>query len=495
VRALLIYPEIPETFWSFKYALRMIRKSASSPPLGLLTVAGMLPESWELKLVDMNIGDLTQRDLKWADCALVSAMVIQRDSAKAVIRRCKDAGLTVIAGGPIFSTEHERFDEVDHFVLGEAEASLPQLLQDLEKGQAKRMYSASEFPDLTRTPIPRWDLVDPRRYSSRNIQYSRGCPHACDFCAVTQLFGHRWRTKSAEQIIAELDSLYEIGWRGTVGFVDDNLIGNKKKLKEELLPAIIKWRRGKWGMTFSTQVTINLADDPVLMAQMVRAGFDTVFVGIESVNDESLNECNKRQNEGRDFLEDVRRMQRAGLVVQGGFIVGFDHDTPAVFERLTRFIQQSGIATAMVGMLQAPSGTRLYQRLQREGRIRQDISGDNADGTTNIVPQMGLDSLRNGYWRTFSDLYSPRNYYARLRTFLREYRPRPVRARLHGWHILAFFRALYYLGIVGEERFYYHGLLLWTLFHNPRAFPTAIVLAISGYHLRICSKSPFQPVV
>jgi len=380
MNALLIYPEIPDTFWSFKHALRMIRKSASSPPLGLLTVAGMLPEDWNLKLMDMNVSDLTEADLKWADRALVSAMAIQRDSARAVIHRCKQAGLDVIAGGPLFAIEYESFNEVDHFVLGEAENVLPHLLEDLDRGTADRIYSSQEYPDLDVTPIPRWDLVDPRKYSSRNIQYSRGCPHACDFCAVTQLFGHKTRTKSPDQIIAELNSLYDIGWRGTVGFVDDNLIGNKRKLMEELLPALIEWRRGKWGMTFSTQVTIKLADDPELMAQMIRAGFDTVFVGIESVEEESLNECNKRQNAGRDILADVRQMQRAGFVVQGGFIVGFDHDTPAVFERLTRFIQQSGIATAMVGMLQAPSGTELYQRLQREGRIRQDISGDNADG-------------------------------------------------------------------------------------------------------------------
>ncbi len=486
MRALLIYPEIPETFWSFKHALRMIRKRASSPPLGLLTVAGMLPDEWELRLLDLNIVELRDNDLEWADYALVSAMVIQRDSAREAIRRCKESGLRVIAGGPVFSSEHECFADVDHFVLGEAEGSLPTLLSDLEQGNPRRIYESKEHPGLESTPVPRWDLVDMRTYSSRNIQYSRGCPHNCDFCSVTQLFGHQFRTKTPDQIIAELDSLYNIGWRGTVGFVDDNLIGNKKKVKTELLPALIDWRRHKWGMTFSTQVTIDLADDEELMDLMVRAGFDTVFVGIESIDEESLSECNKRQNSNRNMLEDVKRIQRAGLIVQGGFIVGFDHDTPAVFGKLTEFIQQSGIATAMVGMLQAPAGTKLYSRLKREGRIVQDMSGDNADGSTNIMPAMGMEELRNGYNEALSELYSPRNYYARLRTLLREYHPHPVRARLHGWHILAFFRSLYFLSIVGEERFHYPGLLLWTIFRNPRAFPTAIVLAISGYHLRMC---------
>jgi radical SAM superfamily enzyme YgiQ (UPF0313 family) len=481
-----LYPEIPDTFWSFKHALRMIRKKAGAPPLGLLTVASMLPVDWDLRLLDLNVAGLSVQDLEWADVALISAMVVQRDSARAAIRLCKEHGLKVIAGGPLFSSEHEKSEGVDHFVLGEAESSLPALLADLEGGRAQRIYSQPGYPDLTETPVPRWSLIDSRDYSSRNIQYSRGCPHNCDFCSVTQLFGHKCRTKSAAQIVTELDSLYDLGWRGTVGFVDDNLIGNKRKLKTELLPALIDWRRSRRGMTFGTQVTINLADDDELMSLMVRAGFDTVFVGIESLSDASLSECNKKQNENRNMLEDVRKIQRAGLVVQGGFIVGFDHDTPDVFERLAAFIQQSGIATAMVGMLQAPAGTSLYDRLKSEGRIRGEMSGDNADGTTNIVPAMGMEQLRKGYRGTLAKLYSPRNYYARVRTFLREYRPRPVRARLRWWHILAFFRSVYFLGIVGEERFRYPALLLWTIFRKPRAFPMAIVLAISGYHLRMC---------
>lgn len=486
MNALLVYPRFPDTFWGFKHALRLIRKKASSPPLGLLTVASMLPDDWELRLVDLNITELSDDDLAWADCALVSAMVVQRDSARQTIALCKQSGLTVIAGGPLFSSEHGDFGEVDHFVLNEAELTLRPFLEDFARGEARRVYSSGEHADLRDTPIPRWDLVQSRHYASRNIQYSRGCPHDCDFCSVTQLFGHRPRTKSIEQVVAELDSLYELGWRGTVGFVDDNLIGNRRKLLTELLPALIGWRAGKWGMSFSTQVTVNLADDAELMDLMVRAGFDTVFVGIESVDEASLSECNKRQNEHRDLLDDVRRIQRAGMQVQGGFIVGFDHDTHTVFERMAAFIQQSGIATAMVGMLQAPAGTRLHERLSGEGRIRNVMSGDSVDGTTNIVPTMGVELLEQGYRSMMTELYSPANYYARLRTFLREYRPRPARARLHGWHVLAFFRSLYYLGVVGKERFRYQGFLIWTLFRNPRAFPTAIVLAISGYHLRLC---------
>jgi radical SAM superfamily enzyme YgiQ (UPF0313 family) len=488
MNALLIYPEVPDTFWSFKHALRLIRKRAGSPPLGLLTVAAMLPDDWDLRLVDLNIGQLGDDDLAWADCALVSAMVVQKEAARRVISRCKAAGLTVIAGGPLFTCPEGDIPEVDHFVLNEAERTLPSFLADFAEGRAERVYRSDEFADLRQTPPPRWDLIDGRAYSSRNIQYSRGCPFNCDFCSVTELFGHAWRTKSADQILAELDSLYGVGWRGTVGFVDDNLIGNKELLRTELLPALIEWRKGKWGMTFGTQVTIGLADDPELMALMVKAGFQTVFVGIESVDEGALTECNKKQNENRDMLEDVKRIQRAGLQVQGGFIVGFDHDTPAVFQRMAEFIQRSGITTAMVGLLQAPVGTSLYKRLEREGRINNLMTGDNTDGTTNVVPVMGLEALQKGYRQILMDLYSPRNYYKRLRTFLREYRPPRTSARLRGWHILAFFRSLYYLGIVGKERFEYPGLLLWTLLNRPKAFPTAIVLAISGYHFRKCGE-------
>lgn len=486
MNALLIYPKFPDTFWSFKYALKLIRKKGSSPPLGLLTVAAMLPDAWNKRLVDQNVSDLTADDLAWADYALVGGMVIQRESARRVIARCKDAGLTVIAGGPLFTSEHEQFERVDHFVLNEAEITLPRFLADLEKGQAARVYTSPDFADLRTTPVPMWELANPRDYASRSIQFSRGCPYDCDFCSVTQLFGRRWRTKTAEQIVAELESLYSLGWRGTVSFVDDNLTGNKRLLRDELLPALIEWRRGKWGMTFSTQVTIDLADDAELMALMVRAGFDTVFIGIESLDEESLSECNKSQNRNRDLMADVKRIQRAGLQVQGGFIVGFDHDTPSVFQRQAEFIQKSGIVTAMVGLLQAPVGTGLYQRLKREGRLDSETSGDNVDGTTNVVPRMGVGPLQNGYTRMLRDIYSPRNYYPRLRTFLREYNPPRTRARLRGWHILAFFRSLYFLSVVGKERFRYPGLLLWTVFNRPRAFPIAIVLAISGYHFRRC---------
>jgi radical SAM superfamily enzyme YgiQ (UPF0313 family) len=484
---LLINPEFPDTFWSFKHALEFARKRASLPPLGLLTVAAMLPSEWAKRLVDVNVTRLTEQDLAWADYAFVSGMIVQRESAHQIIARCKKAGVKVVAGGPLFISEYEQFTDVDHFVLSEAELTLPPFLTDLEQGRAQRVYSTAEFADIQKTPGPLWALADLDRYASMCIQFSRGCPYNCDFCNVTALFGHRPRTKTASQIIAELDDLYEVGWRGHVFFVDDNLIGNKRVLKTELLPALIEWQKGKAGMPFNTEASINLADDEQLMELMVEAGFDTVFIGIETPDEDSLLECSKNQNKNRDLVEDVKRIQRAGLQVQGGFIVGFDNDKPSIFQRQIDFIQKSGIVTAMVGLLQAPPGTMLYERLKQEGRLLDRMSGDNVDGTTNIIPVMNFDALREGYHNILQHIYSPEHYYQRVKTFLREYKTPKIHAPLKLEYLLAFFRSIYSLGILGQERVYYWKLLFWTLFRRPSLFHLAVTLAIYGHHFRkIC---------
>ena len=481
---LLVSPKFPDTFFSYRHALKIIGKRAALPPLGLLTVAAMLPKGWNRRLADLNVGKLKAKDLAWADYAFISAMGIQRKACRDVVTRCKRAGVKVVAGGPLFAAEHERFDEVDHYVLNEAELTLPLFLADLENNRAKRVYETSAFASIKQTPVPAWELADLRQYASVNIQYSRGCPFDCEFCNVTALFGHKPRTKSVGQILAELDALYDAGWRDGVFFVDDNFIGNKGPLKTGLLPALIEWRKARPHITFYTEASINLADDPELMRMMVEAGFDTVFVGIETPNEAGLAECNKGQNLNRDLVADVKRMQRAGLQVQGGFIVGFDSDTPSIFDRQIDLIQKSGIVAAMVGLLQAIPGTRLFNRLKGEGRLAGESTGDNVDGTTNIIPRMNLDALREGYRKILSHIYAPKHYYERVRTFLREYRMPEVKASVRISDIRALLSSAVRLGVVGRERFHYWRLLAWTRTHRPELFTLAVRLAIHGHHFR-----------
>lgn len=485
MNALLIYPAFPDTFWSFKYALKFIRKKSTLPPLGLLTVGALLPPEWNKRVVDVNVTRLDRQDLDWADMVLLSAMSVQRPSALEILDRCSEAGVLVVAGGPLFTGEPDQFPQVDHLVLNEAEITLPTFLADWEHGCAQPRYTTESFPDLRQTPTPLWELADLGKYASMSVQYSRGCPFHCEFCNVTALFGHRPRAKTADQIIAELEGLQAAGWKSRVFFVDDNLIGNKKALKTELLPALIDWRRRAGDMSFYTEASINLADDPELMDMMVAAGFDMVFIGLETPDQESLAECSKSQNLGRDLVEDVKCIQRAGLQVQGGFIVGFDNDTPSIFERQIDFIQASGVVTAMVGLLNALPGTRLYERLRMAGRLASQLTGDNVDGTTNIIPRlMDLEALQAGYRELMQRIYSPEHYYRRIRTFLRNYRTPTIRGHVDLQHVLALFRSFFYLGIVGRERFHYWRLLLWTVLHRPRFLPLAVTLAIYGHHFR-----------
>ncbi len=487
MNALLVYPEFPDTFWSFKHALKFIRKRASLPPLGLLTVAAMLPRTWRQRLVDLNVRTLTDRALAWADVVCISAMIVQRGAAERLIARCRAAGKTIIAGGPLFTSAHAEFPDVDYFVLNEAELTLPEFLRDFGQGRARRVYATTEFADIRVSPVPRWDLADVNRYGSMALQYSRGCPFDCEFCDVTAKFGHAPRIKAPAQVIAELDALHAVGWRGAVFFVDDNFIGNKRALKSELLPALVRWQRERRRtFPFYTEASINLADDEELMRAMVEAGFDTVFVGIETPDATALAECNKRQNQRRDLVADVKRIQRAGLQVQGGFIVGFDSDVATIFQRQVEFIQQSGIVTAMVGLLNALPDTRLYARLEREGRLVGVSSGDNVDGTMNFTPRMPLDQLVEGYRSILRRIYAPRPYYQRIRTFLREYRRSRVAAPLSWRHGFALAWSSVRLGMVGRERFHYWRLLAWTLFHRPALLQLSVTLAIYGHHFRKC---------
>lgn len=488
MRVLLVYPDFPDTFWSFNHALKFISKKSAFPPLGLLTIASMLPIVWEKKLIDMNVTGLKDSDLKWADYVFISAMSIQSKSVRNIIARCKKLGIKTVAGGPLFTAWYDEYDDIDYLILNEAEVTLPMFLEDFETGQLKHIYTSSQWADLKKTPVPLWNLIDIKKYANMNIQYSRGCPFSCEFCDIILLYGRIPRFKSKEQLLLELDALYASGYRKSVFFVDDNFIGNKEILKNEILPFIIEWmEKNSYPFSFYTEASINLSDDEELMRLMVKAGFNMVFVGIESPNEESLVECNKHQNNNRNLLDSIKKFQKFGLQVQGGFIVGFDNDPETIFETLIKFIQESGITTAMVGLLNAPRGTKLYRRLFDEGRILNGMSGDNTDFTMNFIPKMNPDKLLEGYKRVISYIYSPKYYYERIMQFFKQYNTNKHNVCLNSFsfsEIKALIKSIFLLGIIGKERIYYWKLFFWTLFKHPKLFPMAINMAILGYHFR-----------
>jgi radical SAM superfamily enzyme YgiQ (UPF0313 family) len=488
LKILLVYPKNTDTFWSFKHALKFISKKAAFPPLGLLTVAAMLPSEWKKKLVDMNITSLKDKDIRWADYVFISAMVVQQDSTREVIDRCKKFGIKTVGGGPLFTPGYDDFklDDVDHIICAEAENIMPRFVADLKNGTAKHMYNAEGWPDISTSPVPLWSLINMRKYQLMSLQYSRGCPFNCEFCDIVVMNGHIPRTKNKEQVLAELNAIYDQGWRGSVFFTDDNFIGNKRKLKAEILPAMAQWNKAKnYPYSFFTEVSINLADDEDLMQAMTEVGFNMVFVGIESPNEESLVECNKMPNKGRDLLALVKKLQNHGFQVQGGFIVGFDSDPLSIFRSQINFIQNSGIVTAMVGVLMAPPRTALYNRLKKENRLLPGGSGDNTDGSTNFIPKMGRERLTNGYRHILRTIYSQRQYNERIKTFLKEYKPRsPRRGSINFSYIRALFRSMWVMGIWDKGRRDYWRLFIWTLLNKPRHFPMSITFAIQGLHFR-----------
>lgn len=487
MKILLVYPEYPRTFWSFHYALKFVSRKAGFPPLGLLTVSALIPDNIERKLIDMNVDRLTDRDINDVDYVFISAMIVQKESVDKVIEQCRKNNTPIVCGGPLFTVEEDEYDHVDHLVLNEGEITLPRFLEDLKNGCQKHKYKTDKVPDIGSSPIPDWQLIDFKKYSSMCIQYSRGCPYNCDFCNITTLFGHVPRTKGCIQIQNELDELYVRGWRGGVFFVDDNFIGNKSRLKNKILPAIIYWMENhEYPFSFTTEASINLAEDDELMDLMVKAGFDGVFVGIETPDEDSLAECNKTQNKNKDLLSLVKKIQNKGMRVQGGFILGFDNDNRTIFKRMTDFIQKSGIVTAMVGLLNAPKGTKLYQRMKKEDRLRNRLTGDNTDMTMNFLPKMKKEDLIAGYRKVLGAIYSGKQYYQRVKTFLKEYKPiRRIRSRKIKWNeVGAFFKSIIRLGVIDKERMYYWKLLIWTLFHKPHLLATAVTYLIYGFHFR-----------
>lgn len=486
---LLVYPATPSTFWSFAHVMPFISRKSAFPPLGLLTVAAMLPDDWNLRLIDVNVERLTNAHIDWADYVLISGMIVHADSARALIGRCIGRSRRVIAGGPLFTTGHERFPEVQHFVLGEAEEVMPELIADMRCGNVKHHYRGLHRPDVTRTPIPKWNLINPRHYATMSVQFSRGCPFNCDFCDIIVMNGRVPRIKTSDQMIAELESLSAAGWDGTVFVVDDNFIGNKARVKAFLRAFIERRRQSTLHFRFLTQASLNIVDDAELMKLMVQAGFKSVFVGIESPDEASLAECAKSQNRRRDLVSAVRTIHNAGMEVMGGFIVGFDSDRSSIFETQKRFIQESGVVTAMVGLLTALPETRLFARLKAEGRILAHSTGNNLDAVLNFVPRLDRDVLIEGYRNLVKQLYAPGEYYRRIQTFLRAYRPNGPRPRLTRTDVSAFLKSLWVMGVIRRGRREYWKFLIKTLVHHRAVFAEAMSLAITGLHFRKVSAS------
>ena len=492
MKILLVYPEFLVTFWSWKYLLKFVSKKAAFPPLGLLTVAAILPKSWEKKLVDINVRKLTDEQIRWADYVFISAMIAQKDSAKEVISRCNKLGAKMVIGGPILDMGCEEFEEVSYFLLGEVENTLPSFLEDLERGNAKRVYAPNNFPDIAASPIPLWELINPEDYASMFVQYGRGCPFKCTFCNIAAINGRIPRSKLSDQFLSELDAIYQTGFRGPVLLADDNFIGNKAKVKE-MLPKLIKWQEDRGHpFDFTTEVPITLADDQDLMKMMVAAGFYKVFLGLETPITASLIECNKLQNAKRDMAACVKRIQNNGLHPMSGFIVGFDNDPPVTFDTLMiDFIQRTGVVMAMVGVLQAPPKTELHAKLRREGRLLKDASGNNTDCSLNYIPRMDAKILLRGYRRIIETIYSPKKYYERICVFLREYSASKNKRKKIGIDdAKAFIRSIWYIGLTGGLRtsWYYWRTILTAFFKYRQAFSEAVALQIYGAHFQKVAK-------
>lgn len=484
---LLVYPKYPDTYWSFKHALRFISKKAAVPPLGLITVSAMLPRSWNKKLIDMNVTSLKKSDLIWADYVFISAMYIQKDSVDKIIDECNNLKVKIVAGGPLFTQEYNNYPQIDHFVLNEAEITLPPFLKAVELGETpQKVYNTDNYADITLTPVPDYYLLNMKAYALMNLQFSRGCPFACDFCEITSLLGHQVRMKKPDQIINEMETIYNLGWRGSVSIVDDNFIGNKREVKTNLLPKMRTWmQKHKYPFVFNVQTSINLADEQEILSLMSETGFNSTFIGIETPVEESLQNCNKIQNKNRDLIQNIRKIQQAGMQVSGGFIVGFDSDSPDVFQKQIDFIQQSGIVSAMVGLLNAPKNTKLYKHLQDENRLTTDASGNNTDFSMNFKPKMDKTLLLEGYRKIICDIYSVKPYYKRIRQSLKYYnQSKAGHTGIAFPYLMAFIKSVFILGIFRKGRLEYWKLMLWTLLKRPGLIVDAITFAIYGYHFR-----------
>ncbi|WP_461566155.1 B12-binding domain-containing radical SAM protein [Synechococcus sp.] len=438
MRTLFVYPEFPKTFWSYEKILELVNRKVLLPPLGLVTVAALLPQQWQMKLVDRNVREVTEEEWNWAELVVISGMIVQKSDMAVQIAKAKERGLPVAVGGPFASSTPDapELNLADFKVLDEGEITLPMFIEAIERGDTNGRFSSNgEKPDVTSTPVPRFDLLELDAYDSMSVQFSRGCPFQCEFCDIIVLYGRKPRTKNPEQLIAELQALYDLGWRRSIFLVDDNFIGNKRNAKL-LLPAMREWlsERG-YPFSFATEASVDLAADEELLQLMAECRFESVFLGIETPDEASLSVAGKHQNTRSSLEEAVDRITSYGIRVMAGFIIGFDGEQAGAGDRIVRFVSLTGIPAAMMGMLQALPNTGLWHRLEKEGRLIQekaDAKGVNQTNLLNFVPTRPIREIANEYVQAFCQLYEPNAYIDRVtHYYLKMGKPR--------WH--AFYKA------------------------------------------------------
>ncbi len=492
-RALLVFPEFRSaSFWNYRETCKLVDARYPAAPLGLCTVAAMLPSDWEIRLVDRNVETWDDRMLDWADVVLTGGMISQQRDCVELIHKARLKGKRVVVGGPDATSSPRLYDEASHLVLGEGEVTLPMFLDDLRSGTPRHVYRDPKMADVSRSPVPRFDLLKFDRYNHVGIQWCRGCPFSCEFCDIIELFGKVPRAKSAPQILAELQALYDLGYRGHVDLVDDNFIGNKKLVKQ-FLPHLKSWLEERnWPFEFTTEASINLADDETLMRGMQEVGFFAIFVGIESPDETTLVAMQKRQNTKRSIAESIRKIYKHGMFVNAGYILGFDTEKGSVARGIIECVRETGIPVNMAGLLTALPTTQLTRRLEKEGRLPEDFDvapegdGDQCTGGLNYVPCRPKADILRDYLQVVETIYTPESYFERVldvgRTLDSSQRRFRLPLTLQIRELKGFFRMMLKLGLRGRTRRPFWRAFVGSLLRNPKSIRYAGALIALYLH-------------
>ena len=490
MRTLLLYPLFPKSFFSFDKVLKLVDRKALIPPLGLITVGAILPQEWEFKLVDRNVQDITEAEWDWAEMVIISAMIVQKEDFLAQIREAKKRGKRVAVGGPYPTSLPDEAEAAgaDYLILDEGEITLPMFVDAVSRGEPRGIFHAKgEKPDVSISPVPRFDLLNKDAYDTMAVQFSRGCPFQCEFCDIIVLYGRKPRTKTPAQFLAELDRIYELGFDQTIFLVDDNFIGNKRNVKL-LLKELKFWMADHdYPFRFMTEASVDLAQDPELMELMVEANFNAVFLGIETPDEESLAVSKKFQNTRDSLSEAVEKIVRSGMRVMAGFIIGFDGEKSGAGDRIVRFVQKSSIPVALFSMLQALPNTALWHRLEKEGRLRDKLGNGNQTTLINFVPTRPVEEIAREYIEAFWQLYDPIMFLDRTyRHFMMMGAPRnssKISRRSLSWKtIRALLIIVWRQGILRKSRWKFWIYLYKIGKHNPKVLDQYLTICAQLEH-------------